>query len=186
MQLLVGREQKKFLMNKNEMRSILLKKRREINLKKQRDAEIKEKVLKLLHPFNNIGIYVSLPEEVDTLEIIEALLPTKNISVGKIVNGRLSFFKIKSLTELKVGHFKVLEPITDDYSEKDSLEIMVIPLLGFDSSFNRLGYGKGYYDRYLYDFYGLKVGLAYNTQKVIKIPTETTDVALDFVVCDTI
>ena len=64
------------------------------------------------------------------------------------------------------------------------LELMIVPVVGFDWRKNRIGYGKGYYDSVLDTFPGLKVGLAYTMQRVADFEPETFDVPLDMIITE--
>lgn len=111
--------------------------------------------------------YVSTPIEVDTREFINrALKDGKTVAVPRCVPGtrQMEFYKIDSLDDLKPGSFSVDEPMPD----KDKLitdtenSICIVPGLCFDKNGYRLGYGKGYYDRFLSDFKGNIVGICYS------------------------
>lgn len=130
-----------------------------------------------------IGCYVSLPSEVDTFHIINSLLPYKRICVPKVEGNHMQFYEISSLNELKPGHFHVLEPITTKIMMPDEIDCMLVPLLAYDQLGYRVGYGKGYYDRYFQsDFHGYKIGLAFSFQYVDQIHHDIFDQKLDEVV----
>lgn len=114
-----------------------------------------------------ILVYVSTPIEVDTHRIIRrALEDGKRVAVPRCVpNTReMEFYYIDSLEELEVGSFGVLEPVPDparlvtDFSEG----LCLIPAFCYDYRGYRLGYGKGYYDRFLPKFEGSLVGICYS------------------------
>lgn len=110
--------------------------------------------------------YVSKEIEVDTVEIIRAVLEQgKRVAVPRCIPDtfRMEFFEIESLQELEKGMFGVLEPVP---SRSRSLAaegkcLCIVPGLSFDSQGFRLGYGKGYYDRFLTNFQGATVGICY-------------------------
>ncbi len=130
-----------------------------------------------------IGVYVSLPLEVSTLDFILQTLKTKRVCVPKVENQIMHFYEIKSLDDLKPGHFQVLEPITDAYIHPSSIELMIIPLLAFDKNLYRIGYGKGYYDKYMSNnFHGYKLGLAYDFSYIDHIPYDQYDITLDDII----
>ena len=88
---------------------------------------------------------------------------------------------------LKVNRFGFLDPILQ--KKAITPDLMVVPLLAFDKSRNRLGYGKGYYDKFLNDYSKYKksfitIGVAFSFQKYKKIPTTNSDVKLDFILTD--
>ncbi len=114
-----------------------------------------------------IYTYVSKTIEVDTLELIRrALAAGKHVAVPRCVPGtrEMEFYEIRSLEELAPGAFGVLEPVPgrSRLMEEDTGGLCVVPGLSFDSQGYRLGYGKGYYDRFLSRFHGVTVGACYN------------------------
>lgn len=108
--------------------------------------------------------YVSVGEEVDTRAIIaHALLHNKTVAVPRCIPGenRLEFYRIESLDELKESRFGLLEPDADPDKKvvKPVCGLCLVPGLSFDRFGNRLGYGGGYYDRYLERFSSVTIGL---------------------------
>jgi 5-formyltetrahydrofolate cyclo-ligase len=111
--------------------------------------------------------YVSKEIEVDTLETIRAVLAQgKRVAVPRCVPDtfQMEFFEIDALQELEKGMFGVLEPVPSRSRPLagDERCLCVVPGLSFDSQGFRLGYGKGYYDRFLTNFQGPTVGLCYS------------------------
>lgn len=112
--------------------------------------------------------YVSKAIEVDTFGIIRrALADGKAVAVPRCVPGtfEMEFYYIRSPQELEKGAFGVLEPIPESSRkvEKETGGLCVVPGLAFDSNGFRLGYGKGYYDRFLSGFHGVTAGICYNS-----------------------
>lgn len=130
-----------------------------------------------------IGIYVSLELEVYTLDLIKNTLKTKRVAVPKVVGETMEFYEIKNLEDLKEGHFHVLEPTTQTIVQPSDIELMITPMLAFDELNYRVGYGKGYYDRYFSNgFKGYKLGLAYDFSYVKNITCDKYDIKLDEVI----
>lgn len=149
------------------------------------NQEVLKKVL--LHPqiqkAKVIGCYVSLPQEVDTFKIILSLLPSKRICVPKVKGSNMEFYEIRSLDELRSGCFGVYEPITSQLVLPHEIDCMLVPLLAYDNHCYRVGYGKGYYDRYFQkDFDGYKIGLAFSFQHVEQIDFDLYDQPLDEII----
>ena len=99
----------------------------------------------------------------------------------------MNFFEWQYLDPLKVNNFGMLDP----YLQKESLipDVMLVPLLAFDSQKNRLGYGKGFYDRYLSQFLNRKkkiitIGVAFLFQKYNKLPISKLDIKLDYILTE--
>lgn len=122
-----------------------------------------------------VFIYVSTAIEVDTLAIIErAAAEGRKIACPRCVDGtrEMEFYYIKSVDDLEPGTFGVLEP----RAEKENLVtdfsngVCVVPGLAFDYGGYRLGYGKGYYDRFLSGYKGFTCGLCYSENVVKHLP----------------
>lgn len=129
--------------------------------------------------------YVSFEEEVDTFSLIrQAFSDGKEVAVPKVNGSEMEFYKIKSLEELQAGHYGILEPATNEI-EKDLEGIIIVPGLAFDFQYNRMGYGGGYYDRYLNEHPKhklVKIALAYEFQVVSMIETEKHDQKMDMII----
>ncbi|ABP67410.1 5-formyltetrahydrofolate cyclo-ligase [Caldicellulosiruptor saccharolyticus DSM 8903] len=138
--------------------------------------------------FNTVFVYMSLPYEVDTSRIINYLsVKGKRICVPKIVDKiRMIAGEYRKDGKLKRNRFGILEPKETIEVNPSDIDVCIIPLLAFDQNLNRIGFGKGYYDRFLKEVGPscLKVGVAYHFQKVPKIPSERHDVKLDVIVTD--
>ena len=140
----------------------------------RRDRQILQRLLALpeYHKAPRVLSYVSTAIEVDTRSLIEqALRDGKKVAVPWCVPGKvdMKFFLIGGLDELEPGSFGVLEPVPgkhrellDVVSEAEMVNsLCVLPGLGFDLSGYRLGYGKGYYDRFLSGYCGTTAGVCY-------------------------
>ena len=140
----------------------------------------------------NILTYVSTGSEADTRElIIKAASDKKKVYVPKVYGKMMKFHKINSLDELCPGYYGILEP--DIHCEEwksgdDNIEgtdLCVMPGLAFDNSFNRIGYGGGFYDRFLSKYPGVvKAALCYEFQMVDSISSEDTDIKPDWIITD--
>ena len=137
----------------------------------------------------DIFIYVSFGSEVNTHEIIKkAIIDKKNIYVPKIDMNKksaLSTENIHSITELNVNNYGILEPINVDKDKiANDFDIIVMPGVAFDENGNRIGYGGGYYDKYLEKniFKAKKVALAYEEQILERIESDFHDIKVDFII----
>ena len=176
-------------MNKSEIRKKILKKRKE-NYYKNLSIN-KNKFLKFLlnNKLNNkiIGGYYPYNYEVDILEILK-LLEKKNykISLPKIKRkNQMNFFEWSFDDPLSINKYGIPEPISKKIIYPD---VLIIPLVAFDNELNRLGYGGGYYDRYLAKSFKkkriIKIGIAYSFQKLNKIPINKYDIRLDCIITE--
>lgn len=137
-------------------------------LKNSFDKKICNKLLNLwaVREANTVLCYVSTDIEVDTRAFINALLKSgKKVAVPRCEGGpsEMNFYYINSLDELAPGSFGVLEPIPEKAKMLTETEktICIVPAFMFDKSGYRLGYGKGYYDRYLSHYKGTTIGICY-------------------------
>jgi 5-formyltetrahydrofolate cyclo-ligase len=139
---------------------------------------------------NNLFIFVSFESEVDTHRIIKrALKDGKNVSVPKTISREegMAAVKINDFSELKNGAYGILEPENLDLRMKESLmDVCYIPGVAFDKEGGRVGYGGGYYDRFL----NLvrkdtqKIALCYSFQILDKVPREEHDILVDSIISD--
>lgn len=156
-----------------------------------KDKDIYEKVINSTYykEARVIMVYVSMGSEVDTLSIItHALGNNKVICVPKVINLRegMKAIEIHNLQELKkCGKYNILEPEDFDNEIKaESVDLFLVPGLAFDSSGGRIGYGAGFYDRFLKDSRrdALKLGLSYDFQLIKEVPMEDSDIRLDHII----
>lgn len=129
-----------------------------------------------------IGIYVSFNNEVYTLDLINEMLKNKRVCVPKTKQTVMEFYEISSLQELKKGNYGILEPNNNQLVSKQEIDLLIVPLVAYDSKNNRLGYGGGFYDRYLKNYHGKVIGLAFNLQKVDYLPIESFDLPLETII----
>ena len=190
---------------KNDVRNGLIERRRAILPEKREewDKKISNIFLNSIsyRYCDMILIYVSTKDEISTSAIIERAIADKKIVACPISNtgdNTLSFKTINSIDELNSGAYNILEPpkTNPDFSEfmkshatsaggkRPPLAICVIPCLSYDGEGYRLGYGKGYYDRFLPSFDGIKIGLCYSEFKSTRLPKGKYDVKLDVIITE--
>lgn len=132
--------------------------------------------------------YVDYNNEAMTREIIlYAIANGKKLAVPKVSGKEMDFYYITSLDELAVGYHGILEPVTDRIvnAKEASESVMILPGSSFDKSFNRNGYGGGYYDRYLDENpCSCLIGLAFELQIFDEIPHELHDKTMDYIVSE--
>lgn len=132
--------------------------------------------------------YVSRPPEVDTWELIAELLDRgKEIYCPRMLPGdTMEAVRIDDLTDLKRSKYGIYEPLENqDTAEASELDLALVPGLAFDRKGMRLGYGKGYYDRFFSDGDAIiKVGLAYAYQLVADLPALPDDIGMDIIVTE--
>lgn len=178
---------------KKEKRSFYRKKRKDIARAQKEilDKILFEKIISLKEfcEANIILAYYPINDEINTVPIIEyALREGKRVAlpISSTVDYTLTFRLISSLDELKNGAYSIPEPTEDaEIFNNETKALCIVPGLSFDRSGNRLGYGKGFYDRFLSEFNGTTVGLCYSEFLLDKLPTDKNDRTVDIVVSDT-
>lgn len=175
---------------KSDLRKKILKIRSELSLDEQnkKSAAIREKLFQTEQFKNaeNLLVYADYKGEVFTKEIIEmGFKLNKKIGAPKVLfDGEMEFFEISDYRDLVSGYKGILEPKEGIvFSPKSAL--VIVPGVAFDNSGKRIGYGKGFYDRYLnrhkeYD----TIALAYNCQIVEDVPSDTHDIKIDLIITE--
>ena len=136
---------------------------------------------------DRIYTYVSMDNEIDTIMLIDySLSLEKRVFVPRVSGKDMEFYEISDISELNPGYMGIYEPDINgrepDYSRTG---FMCMPGLAFDRSYNRIGYGGGFYDRYLSVENKLyKAALAYEAQLVESIPAQDGDVRPDMIVTE--
>lgn len=160
-----------------------------INQKQNYDNLIYEKMINF-YRYQKAEVllcFVSTDIEVDTIKLINhAFENGKRVAVPKCLdkNGNMEFFLINSLDELQEDSFGLLEPNeeTSVMLENYKNSICILPGFAFDSSGFRIGFGKGFYDRFLQRYTGIKVGVCYNNCLSNTLPRGRFDVPADYLV----
>ena len=148
---------------KNEIRKKYLLIRNNIKNKYEKDKIIYEKVINnsFIEKSNTVLIYVSKDSEVDTINLINYFLKYKKVAVPKVNNNIIEFFYIDKLADLKKGSFNILEPIIKKKVTNFNKTICITPGVCFNKKGFRIGYGKGYYDRFFSKYKIYSIGLCY-------------------------
>ena len=177
-------------MNKAEIRKKILKIRKVNNHKNQKiDFKSLLKIIRKSKITGKVnGGYYPYNYEVNVIEILKKLEKFNyNLSLPKIrKNYQMDFFHWSTKDPLEINKFGIPEPVSDVIKFPN---ILLVPLVAFDKNRNRIGYGGGFYDRYIRKLKKRKkiltIGLAYSFQKVKKIPISKNDIQLDFIVTNT-
>ena len=176
-------------------KSILRKKY--FNLRKKRYYEIDKEFFSPLLSFIKsnfkkenlkLAMYYPTSFEINVLKLLEnKCMYNKNILLPVIEeNNRMNFFLWKKNNVLLVNKFGILEPQKTKFKIPN---LILLPILAFDRNKYRLGYGKGFYDRYLNKYLKkfsniLTVGVAFSFQKYHKLPINKNDVKLDYILTE--
>ena len=132
----------------------------------------------------NIACYFPIGSEIDTRDImLDILQQDKNLLLPKIVNDNLKFYIVTNLEKLEKGSFEIMEP-KDSCKMAEKINCVLIPTVGVSKTGIRLGYGKGYYDRFLSSTDAVKISLTYSKQIVKSIPSDLHDIKIDWIVTE--
>lgn len=173
---------------KKALRQELMQKRR--NMDKNYKEFLDEKIYTILKSSSAIKeakvilTYASSPIEVDTRRLIKfALSEGKTVAVPKCEGKNMRFLSIKSLSELTVGSHGVEEPLDGEEITDFSDSVCITPALRFDEKGYRLGYGGGFYDRFLRNYSGTAIGICYE-EFCGSIPVGEFDISLETVITE--
>ena len=174
-------------MNKSQIRKKILKIRKQKKIKKFNfNFDLILNILKKKKVLGKIiGGYYPYNYEIDILQILEKFEKKKfTITLPKIKkNSQMDFFQWSTNDPLSINKFGIPEPISEMVKYPD---VLLVPIVAFDKNFNRIGYGGGFYDRYIKKIRKRKkvftIGFAYTFQKVKKILTNNYDIKLDFII----
>ncbi len=159
-------------------------------IKNKLDLEIQSRFLisESYRKSQTIFTYVSTEKEIDTYGIIRAgILNSKKVAVPKCNdNGEMDFYYITSFDCLEKGMYNILEPKTYVCKKVNDLSngVCVVPGFCYDLKGFRVGYGKGYYDRFLKRFKGVAVGLCYSKNLELQVPADENDRKVDILITD--
>jgi len=136
-----------------------------------------------------VMVYVPKPPEVDTMPLIRHLLEKGVRVVVPIIERETRTLRLSCLEDpgdLVISTFSVPEPIGNEIPVcGEDLEVIIVPLLAFDRAGHRLGYGAGYYDRFLSSYpRAKKIGAAFSCQEIGSVPADDNDVAMDIIITE--
>jgi len=133
--------------------------------------------------------YVSYGNEVRTHEMIQESMTMEKTTIvpkSNTQDNTLILSKLTAWSDLKRGAYTILEPISEKVVEvvADVIDLALVPGVVFDHRGNRIGHGKGYYDRLLQKIKGISIGLAFEVQLVDSIPVEKHDEKVDKIITE--
>jgi 5-formyltetrahydrofolate cyclo-ligase len=180
-------------MDKGKIRNEVLKRRNSITAedKKAKDEFIKNTLVGLaeFEKARAILLYASYKSEADTFGLIKHCFSmAKTVALPKVdaLSSELKIYEIKDLRELVSGYQKIPEP---DVPEErllgvNDIDLIIVPGVAFDVQCNRLGYGKGFYDKMLNEKSCPAIALSYEEQIVGSVPAESHDIKMDIIITD--
>ncbi|WNY25052.1 5-formyltetrahydrofolate cyclo-ligase [Methanolapillus millepedarum] len=142
----------------------------------------------LFHKADAVFAYADVQNEVHMMPFLQDCLERgKSVALPKTVGSEMIFYKISDLNSLRKGNFGIMEPdaTTTNSIFPNEKSLIIVPGIGFDRLGNRLGYGAGFYDKYLSkNLYMHAVGICFEDQLVDKIPAENLDISMDSVLTE--
>ena len=173
---------------KKSLRNLLLEKRDNTSFDLMKIASVKmQKKIKKIHAFRNaqkIGAYYPIGSEILTQDIIQELLSNgKDVFLPRVIGEKMEFRKITDFSSLEKGSFDIMEP-KDDCPVDNVLDIIIVPTVGISPLGVRLGYGHGYYDRFLVENKTTTISLTLEKQIVKNIPKSDHDMIIDWIVTE--
>lgn len=177
-------------MDKREIRKALKEKRKNIPKDKKviYDKAISERIINSYY-FKNASqvlVFSSANDEFDTKHIIESCRnENKKVFYPLCINGNgeMKFLQVNTFDDLSEGMYKIFEPkpYCKEYIQMEN-DIAIVPCLSTDKSGYRIGYGKGYYDRFLKDFNGVSICPCYEELLTDTLPIDEYDIKVNIIV----
>lgn len=130
---------------------------------------------------DRILMYHSLPDELSTHRFLEKWNKQKTFYLPRVNGVNLEILPYDQ-SRLELGAFHIEEPTGTDAVDVNQIELIIVPAVAYDRNGNRLGRGKGFYDRLLASTKATKIGVAYEFQLVDEIPAEPHDVPMDMII----
>lgn len=176
-------------MDKSELRNEIKNRKRQFTSLQLRELSFAVIQRLLSHPrlkeAHTIMLYYSLPDEVYTHTVVDSLLMShKTILLPHVTgNGTMELRLYTGPKDLTTGAYGIMEPTGKFFTEYSTIDLTVVPGVAFDLTGNRMGRGKGYYDRFLplvHNAY--KIGICFPFQIVDDIPSEEHDIKMDEII----
>jgi len=173
---------------KNALRELLLERRdnTSFDLLKIASKKIQKRINKVyaFKDAKKIGLYYPIGSEILTQDIIQELISKgKEVFLPKVIGKNIEFRKIKDFSSLESGNFGIMEP-KEDCQVDNYLDIIVVPTVGISPSGVRLGYGHGFYDKFLDKKDALTISLTLEKQIIKNIPKSEHDISIDWIITE--
>lgn len=169
------RKQIKLLKNKFSENSLLLK-----------SNEIFDNVelMGVFQNAKNIFCYYSMNHEVQTVDFMKKWMETKNFYIPVVYDDIIKFKSFNNHKQLIKSKFGVFEPEGEIFTDYNAVDLIIVPGVAFDKKMNRIGYGKGFYDKFLSNIKAPKMGVCYEFQLLDSIPTDKFDIPMNIIVSE--
>lgn len=136
---------------------------------------------------NYIMLYHSFRNEVDTIDLIKYCLEnSKTVILPKSIKEGFKLIpcRVNSLSELKKSNFGIYEPSGENVVDRELIDMVIVPGVAYDREGYRLGYGAGFYDRFLENYNGTKAGICYDFQLIDNVYKDEHDVRMDYLITE--
>ena len=176
---------------KNSIRQILRQRKEAMNPEDrlEKSKRVCHHVMTLIQDDETVMVYTSKEKEVNTTPLITTLFERGNpviipIIVKDDISLRLSY--LRDFSVLVPSTFGVPEPIGNEIlATGESVDTIILPMLGFDRTGGRMGYGAGYYDRFLAKNLNVrKIGIAFACQEYDNLPVDENDIPMDYIITE--
>jgi 5-formyltetrahydrofolate cyclo-ligase len=174
--------------NKKSLRELLLERRDNTSFDLLKIASKKmQKRINKVYAFKDaqkIGLYYPIGSEILTQDIIQELISKgKEVFLPKVMGKNMEFRKIEDFRSLEIGNFDIMEP-KDDCKVENNLDIIVVPTVGISPTGVRLGYGHGFYDKFLEGKNITTISLILEKQIIKNIPKSEHDINMDWIITE--
>lgn len=178
---------RKLLMLKKELRQHIREIKRQFSQQQLEELSLPiiARLKSRLTNAKTILAYYSLPDEVDTRQLLDNLVAEgKTVLLPKVIDDEnMEIRRYTGRQDLEEGILHLMEPIGEPFTDYEDIDIVVVPGLAFDAEGHRLGRGRGYYDRFLHrKNHPFCVGICFDFQKVAEVPVDEYDIPVDEVV----
>lgn len=164
---------------KNDIRREMIEKRKALDIMNGRDFAEMIRNLECYKSARTVMLYMPVNGECDVTSIMS---DKKTFLIPVVDNDEID----ASLAEgnFRKGSFNVPEPENREVFDKKNIDIVIVPGVAFDKKYNRMGYGKGCYDKFLQDIDAVKIGVCHSFQLLDEIPSEEHDIKMDIIVTE--
>lgn len=138
----------------------------------------------LFRQAERVALYHALPDEAGTAPLIERWYREKALYLPVVTGDDLRFLRYEGERSVSEGAYHILEPICGEEVDMREIDLIIVPGVAFDRQGNRLGRGKGYYDRTLSQVTAPKIGICFHFQFLDEIPAEPFDIRMDRIITD--
>ncbi len=165
--------------SKAEIRREMIEKRKAFSLQNGEEFTDRIRELECYKNARSVMIYMPIKGECD----VTGLLSDNKTFLTPVTEGD-DMRAVLATGDFEKSNFGVLEPLKKIDFDKEQIDMVIVPGVAFDKEFNRMGFGKGFYDRFLKNFTAVKVGVCHSFQLIDEIESEEHDIKMDIIVTE--